>query len=260
MLNPNRPRGAVGLRATLLDLDGTLLDTAPDLAFAANRAREAFGLPELPIGRIALFVGKGTDILVQRALTDNIDGRVAGADFARAKAVFEEHYRIVNGTRSRVFDRVPEALALLRGAGLRLACVTNKPREFTLPLLERSGLLPRLDAVACGDEVARRKPHPDLVLEVCARLGVAPAASILIGDSANDAQAAHAAGATTVLVETGYNEGESVHDLAGADGVKGIFATLFDAAQWILGQPLQGSGDGAVAEPAPGALDGGARP
>jgi phosphoglycolate phosphatase len=237
MGNPDNPAGATGFLATLLDLDGTLLDTAPDLAFAANRAREAFGLPDLPTPRIALFVGKGTDILVQRAITDTIDGRLGADDFARAKAVFEDHYRVVNGTRSRVFDRVPEALAQLRAAGLRLACVTNKPREFTMPLLERSGLLPHLDAVACGDDVARRKPHPDLILEACARLKVAPGTAILIGDSANDAQAAHAAGGCTVLVETGYNEGESVHDLAGSGGVKGIFPTLFDAAQWILAQP-----------------------
>jgi phosphoglycolate phosphatase len=239
MVNSHRPDGAVALRATLLDLDGTLLDTAPDLAFAANRAREAFGLPDLPTPRVALFVGKGTDVLVQRAITDRLEGRLEPADFARAKALFEDHYRSVNGTRSRVFDRVPEALAQLRAAGLLLACVTNKPREFTLPLLERSGLLPHLDAVACGDEVARRKPYPDLVLAVCARLQVPAQAAILIGDSANDAQAAHAAGASTVLVETGYNEGESVHDLAGTGGVNGIFPTLFDAAQWILAQPRQ---------------------
>lgn len=226
--------GAAALRATLVDLDGTLLDTAPDLAFAANRAREAFGLPELPVDRVALFVGKGTDRLVQRSLTDDLDGHMDAGDFPRAKAVFEEHYRVVNGTRSRVFDGVPRALALLRAAGLALACVTNKPREFTLPLLERSGLLPHLDAVVCGDEVPRRKPHPDLVVEACARLGVNPALALLIGDSANDAEAAHAAGARSVLVETGYNEGESVHDLAGTAGVKGIFPTLADAAAWIL--------------------------
>jgi len=222
------------LRVTLIDLDGTLLDTAPDLAFAANRARAAFGLPELPVTRVAQFVGKGTDMLVQRSLTDTLDGRLDAADFVRAKAVFEEHYRVVNGTLSRVFPGVPEALALLRAAGLSLACVTNKPREFTVPLLERSGLMARLDVAVCGDEVARRKPYPDLVEEACRRLRAAPADAILIGDSANDAQAAHAAGSRSVLVETGYNEGESVHDLAHSDGVDGVFPTLLAAAQWIL--------------------------
>jgi len=228
------PAHSYTLRATLIDLDGTLLDTAPDLAFAANRARAAFGLAELPVARVALFVGKGTDRLVQRALTDDLDGQLDAGDFSRAKAVFEEHYRAVNGTRSQVFPGVAEALALLRAAGLSLACVTNKPREFTLPLLERSGLLSRLDAAVCGDEVARRKPHPDLIVAACTRLGVEPADAILIGDSANDAQAAHAGGSRSVLVETGYNEGESVHDLAHSAGVNGIFPTLLAAAQWIL--------------------------
>lgn len=222
------------LRAVLIDLDGTLLDTAPELAHAANHARAAFGLPPLPVERVAQFVGKGTDILVHRALTDDLDGRAGAADFARAKALFERSYHEINGSLALVFERVPDALALLRGAGLRLGCVTNKPRAFTMPLLERMGLLPSLDVVVAGDEVERRKPHPDLLLEACARLGVAPTEALLLGDSGNDAQAAHAAGMPCVLVETGYNEGKPVAALAHAPGVRGVFAHLHDAAQWVL--------------------------
>ena len=222
------------LRAALIDLDGTLMHTAPDLALAANRVRGEFGLPNLEEERISQFVGKGTDILVHRALTNDIHGRVAEDAFQRARAAFEEHYRSVLGSRSRVFDRVPQALAQLRDAGFELGCVTNKPREFTLALLEGAHLLPALSVVVAGDDVARRKPHPDLILEACTRLRVAPAETILIGDSANDAQAAHAAGCSCVLVETGYNEGESVHSLADAPGVEAIFPSLFDAAQWVL--------------------------
>lgn len=221
-------------RAILVDLDGTLLDTAPDLAYAANRVRAEFGRPELPQARIAQFVGKGTDMLVHRALTDDLEGRAAPDDFERARASFEAHYRVVNGTLSRVFDQVPEGLALLRAAGIGLGCVTNKPRQFTIPLLERARLSVHLDVVVAGDDVARRKPYPDLVLAACRRLQVAPEAALLIGDSGNDAQAAHAAGAASVLVETGYNEGQSVRDLAGAAGVGGIFPSLFEAAQWVL--------------------------
>lgn len=226
--------GEGSLRAALIDLDGTLLDTAPDLAEAANRVRGEMGLPELSVERIAQFVGKGTDMLVHRAITDQLHGRVDDEVFQRSRASFERHYREVNGTLSLVFERVPEALAALRQAGLLVGCVTNKPREFTIALLELSELLPRLDVVVAGDDVARRKPHPDVILEACKRMRVAPAQTILIGDSANDAQAAHAAGCASVLVETGYNEGESVHTLAGAAGVGGIFPTLFDAAQWVI--------------------------
>jgi len=229
------------LRATLIDLDGTLLETAPDLAYAANRVRAEFGLPDLPVERIAQFIGKGTDVLLHRSLTNDLEGRVAEEKFVPAKALFERQYRDVNGSRSRVFDRVPLALSLLREAGLRVGCVTNKPREFTMTLLERTGLLPGLDAVLAGDDVARRKPHPDLLLAACTQLRVAPAATLLIGDSENDVQAAQAAGCASLLVETGYNEGEPVQTLADEPGVGGVFPTLFDAVQWVLqsGLPQQ---------------------
>jgi phosphoglycolate phosphatase len=201
------------LRACLIDLDGTLLDTAPDLALAANRVRGEFTLPPLEVTRIAEFIGKGTDMLVHRALTDDVHGQAPAEDFVRGKASFERHYREVNGSHSRVFAGVPEALSLLRQAGLLVGCVTNKPREFTRALLERMGLLRELDVVIAGDDVARRKPHPDLVLAACSRLHVGPSQVILIGDSANDALAARAAGCPVLCVSYGYNEGVDVHNL-----------------------------------------------
>ena len=234
--------GNPALRATLIDLDGTLLDTAPDLAIAANAVRAQAGMHALPVARIAQFIGKGTDMLVHRALTDNLHGQVAPDVFAPARALFERQYREVNGVHSRAFPGVPEALVRLRAAGLLLACVTNKPREFTHALLERTGLLPALDAVAAGDEVARRKPHPDLLLLACTRLGVGPGEALLVGDSSNDAQAAHAAGCACVLVECGYNEGEPVRALAGAPGVGGIFPSLAEASEWLLGRQAAAGG------------------
>lgn len=242
------------LRAILIDLDGTLLETAPDLALAANRVRAEFGLPALEVERVAQFVGKGTDRLVHRALTDALEGTVEDGRFAVAKASFEGHYRAVNGLQSTVFEGVPLALERLRAAGLRLACVTNKPREFTRALLERTGLAARIDTVVTGDEVARRKPYPDLLLAACARLGVAPQEALMLGDSENDVQAAHAAGCRCLLVETGYNEGEPVHTLRGHAGVDGIFPRLLDAADWILQARLHG-----VAAPSNGAAVPGGR-
>ena len=224
------------LRGVLIDLDGTLMDTAPDLAAAANRMRADVGLPPLPLARIAAFVGKGAEVLVHRALTDDPDGRADAAAFARGRAAFYAHYHFENGRQAVVFDGVPQALAQLQARGLRLACVTNKPREFTLPLLARMALAPLFDTVVAGDEVAEKKPHPALLLEACRRLGLRPAEVILIGDSVNDAQAAHAAGCGCLLVETGYNEGEGVAALAGAPGLDAIFATLAEAARWVLRQ------------------------
>jgi phosphoglycolate phosphatase len=222
------------LHGVLIDLDGTLMDTAPDLAAAANRMRADFGLPPLPLERIAAFVGKGAEVLVHRALTDKLDGRADPQAFARGRTSFYEHYTVENGMQAIVFDRVPQALEQLRGQGLKIACVTNKPRQFTVPLLAKMDLARHFDAVVAGDEVAEKKPHPALLLEACRRLQLAPAEVLLIGDSVNDAHAARAAGCGCVLVETGYNEGETVAALAGAPGLDAIVATLAEAVHWLL--------------------------
>jgi phosphoglycolate phosphatase len=224
------------LLGVLIDLDGTLMDTAPDLAAAANRMRADFGLPPLPVERIAAFVGKGAEVLVHRALTDDINGRAGAEDFARGRQSFYAHYTAENGLQAVVFERVPQALEALRAHGLKLACVTNKPKEFTAPLLAKMGLAPCFDAVVAGDEVAEKKPHPALLLEAFRRLRLQPADVMLIGDSVNDAQAARAAGCGCVLVETGYNEGEGVAALSGAPGLDAIFPTLAEAVHWILKQ------------------------
>ena len=163
------------LLAVLIDLDGTLMDTAPDLAEAANRMRADFGLPALPAARVARYVGKGADVLVHRSLTDRMDGEVAPERFVPARAAFDRSYHAVNGRASVVFEGVPQALKRMRERGWQLACVTNKPQQFTLPLLQGAGLASLLDAIVCGDEVQHRKPHPQIVLEACSRLGVAPA-------------------------------------------------------------------------------------
>src|SRR5215831_9355645 len=123
------------------------MDTAPDLAAAANHMRADFGLAALPVERLAAFVGKGADVLVHRAMTDQLDGSVDDATFASARSAFYRYYHETNGQDTTVFDRVPQALDLLRAGNLKVACVTNKPREFTLPLLERLGLAVRFDTV-----------------------------------------------------------------------------------------------------------------
>ncbi|MCA3220063.1 MAG: phosphoglycolate phosphatase [Burkholderiales bacterium] len=231
-------------RGVLIDLDGTLMDTAPDLADAVNRMRADLGLPALPLERVAAYVGKGADVLVHRALTDDLAGRAGEEDFARGRALFFSNYHAVNGDRSIVFNGVPAALRRLRDAGLRLACVTNKPREFTVPLLDKVDLAQFFDATVAGDDVPQKKPHPALLLEACRRLHLAAVDCLMIGDSINDALAAHAAGCPVVLVETGYNEGASVHHLsaqlpdehaeARADA---IVPSLSEAAALILAAP-----------------------
>lgn len=222
-VKPDLPRPCV---AVLIDLDGTLMDTVPDLAQAANDMRAELGLPGLPVQRIATFVGKGADVLVHRALSDDMHGQVDAERFAQGRVAFFRHYHAVNGRHAKVFEGVPAALQRLRMQGLRLACVTNKPREFTLPLLQRMGLDVEFEVVVAGDDVPEKKPHPAQLQEAARQLGVTLNQCVMLGDSSNDALAARRAGCPCVLVQTGYNESEPVSALTQAPGVWGVFDDL----------------------------------
>jgi phosphoglycolate phosphatase len=217
------------IKAVLLDLDGTLLDTAPDLAAAANAMLAEQGLAPLPEGVIRDFIGGGIARLVERCL-QSAGESLACARLEPALRSFGAHYRRLNGHASQPFPGVPEALARLRAASLRLACVTNKAAAFTAPLLDKTGLAPYFDAVVTADQVGARKPHPAPFLHACKALGVAPAEAAVIGDSANDAEGGRAAGCRVLLVSYGYSEGRDVNSL-GADGV---VATLGEAAALLL--------------------------
>lgn len=221
---------ATPLLAVLLDLDGTLLDSIPDLAHAANAMRVELGMVPLREDVIATFVGKGVDNLVRRTLAGSLEAEAPeDARYAEGRASFHRHYHLVNGDKARVYDGVIEGLKAMRAQGLKLAVVTNKPTEFTLPLLQRTGLAGFFDTVVCGDTCAAKKPEPDQVLHACATLGVTPAQSITIGDSINDALAARRAGTVVLAVPYGYNEGMDVRSL----DVDGIVGTLLDGAHWI---------------------------
>ena len=174
----------------MIDLDGTLLDTIPDLAVATNLMLETLGRTPLPLETVRTFVGKGIPRLVERALAGDIDGH-AGADaMAQALPVFERHYTAVNGLHTTLYPGVREGLEQLRAAGFPLACVTNKSGAFTGPLLERMGLAPYFALTVSGDTLPRKKPDPEQLLHACAEFGVAPAQMLMVGDSVNDVQAA----------------------------------------------------------------------
>ncbi len=215
-------------KAALLDLDGTLLDTAPDIAAAANAMLADQGLSPLAASTVREFIGSGIPKLVERCL------HAVGVDTAARRDAalrsFAWHYGRLNGSAARPFPGVVEALARMRAAKLRLACVTNKASAFTLPLLEISGVAPLLDAVVTADQVGRRKPDPEPFLHACRTLGVRPADATVIGDSANDAQGARAAGCCVLLVSYGYSEGRDVREIDS----DGIVATLGEAAEKLL--------------------------
>ena len=213
----------------IVDLDGTLLDTAEDLAAGVNAMLADLGRPALPIARVTRYVGKGAEVLVHRALTDSLDGRVDAGDFEPASRAFLAHYARENGNRARCYPGVVEGLAAMRAKGLRLAVVTNKPAAFTVPLLARTGLEHWFELVVSGDTLARRKPDPLPMLHVADAWGLPPARVVAIGDSLNDAQAARAAGMPVITVPYGYNEGLDVRSL----DVDAIVGSLLEASALI---------------------------
>jgi phosphoglycolate phosphatase len=197
----------------MLDLDGTLLDTVPDLAAAAERMLAVLALPACTQEQIRRFVGKGIPNLVARCLQASAGAERAPGLQAKALALYQEFYFEESGRRSRVYPGVVEGLAQLRAMNLRLACVTNKAARFTLPLLEQKGLASWFELVVSGDTLARKKPDPMQLAHICAEFALAPGKALLIGDSVNDALAARAAGCPVVCVSYGYNEGADVRDL-----------------------------------------------
>lgn len=202
--------------AVLFDLDGTLLDTIADLAEGANRMLAEIGRPLRPLEEIHSFVGKGIPNLVRRCLTENT--HASEAEIEAALPVFRRHYAEVNGRHTRIYPGIPETLAALRAQGRRLAVVTNKAEAFTLPLLERMGMTAHFDAVVSGDTLPVKKPDPAVLFHACALLGVQTSRTVMIGDSANDALAARAAGMPVLLVTYGYSEGMPV-DSIDCDGL-----------------------------------------
>ena len=217
------------VEAVMIDLDGTLLDTIPDLAAATNLMLEALGEAVLPLDTVRNFVGKGIPRLVERALARDIDGRAGTEAVVRALPVFERFYTEVTGRHTTMYPGVREGLEQMQAAGFRLACVTNKAGAFTLPLLERMGLAPFFEQTVSGDTLARKKPDPIQLLHVCNEFGIAPARMLMIGDSGNDALAARAAGCPVFCVSYGYNEGHDVHSL----DVDAIVAALTDCIPLI---------------------------
>ncbi|MFT3663432.1 phosphoglycolate phosphatase [Piscinibacter sp.] len=200
--------------AAIVDLDGTLVDTLPDFVAALDAMLAELGLRAIEPGFVARSVGKGSEHLLRRTLAE------VGAPealYERAWAAYQRHYRALNGRAATVYPGAAEGLQRLADAGWRLACVTNKPGEFARALLAATGLARFFAHTFGGDAFARRKPDPLPLLEACRALGSAPARTLMIGDSSNDAAAARAAGCPVLLVTYGYNHGEPVRGVD-ADG------------------------------------------
>jgi phosphoglycolate phosphatase len=221
-----KKRFPLRVSAVTIDLDGTLADTIPDLAAGANAMLAELGRPELPVGRIRTFVGKGIPKLVERTLTEAFGDAVL---MERALPVFERHYAAANGRHSKLYPGVTEGLLALRYMKVPLACVTNKSARFTAPLLDQLGLAHYFEQVVAGDTLPQKKPDPAQLLHASRGFGIEPGRMLMIGDSVNDAQAARAAGCPVFCVPYGYNEGRDVREL----DVDAIVGSLFEATRLI---------------------------
>lgn len=219
----------LSIQAIIIDLDGTLLDTAPDLAVAANRMLADLGQPALPEKQIADFIGKGVPHLVQRTLETSYGKKPDEALFERALEIQYQHYDETNGQHTRPYPGVIEGLELFKNAGFDLACVTNKFARFTEPLLKTMNIDGYFKAVISGDTLPKKKPDPLPLTYTAAQFGVSIEKMLMIGDSFNDVQAARAAGCPVFCVDYGYNEGLDVRTF----DVDAIVSSLVEANRLI---------------------------
>lgn len=212
------------IRAVIVDLDGTMVDTLGDFEASLNHTLSDLDLP--PVGRALLerTVGKGSEHLIRSVLAHQLSlPEVAGlSNVCSARTVdtlytaawerYQHHYQCINGQFSTVYPGVAEGLLALQSAGLRLACLTNKPLAFARGLLEIKSLHGYFGWVFGGDSFARKKPDPMPLLGTCFAMGVEPGQAVMVGDSLNDAHAARAAGCHVALVPYGYNHGQPISD------------------------------------------------
>ncbi len=218
-----------GIRGVIVDLDGTMLHTAQDLHITINRMRADLGLGPLTLETAISFVGKGAENLVRLSIGVDFSASEVELRFKEALTLFEKHYFDINGEFATAYPGVHEGLQAMREKGLRMACVTNKPMAFTLPLMEKTGLRDYFEIVYGGDSFAKKKPDPMQLLQVCKDFGLHPSEVVAIGDSINDSQAARAAGCKVLNVPYGYNHGHAIQDV----DTDGIVSSLLDAAHLI---------------------------
>ena len=226
----NRP-----LTAAIVDLDGTIADTADDFTAALNLMLKALPTTLRPVTRdeVVRYIGKGTEKLIRDVLAARLAEGEAHACFDTALDAYHDAYEQINGLYACLYPDVVAGLGALRDLGLRLACVTNKPERFARGLLARHDLLPFFPIVIGGDSLARKKPDPLPMLTACERMDATPAQTVAIGDSENDLIAARAAGIASITLPYGYNHGKPVQDLA----TDAIVPTLLEAARLLGFRP-----------------------
>jgi phosphoglycolate phosphatase len=211
----------------LIDLDGTLVDSVPDLAWCVDETMKALNMPVRGEDKVRNWVGNGVPRLIQRALINQLDGEPSDTLYAEAAPIFMALYADNASKRSQLYPHVAEGLQWLKDAGIRLGCVTNKDEQFTLPILKDLGIYDYFEIVISGDTLPLKKPDPAPLLHGANFFGVKPENAMMIGDSISDVKASRAAGFSIVCMSYGYNHGVDIHT-ANPDVVIDTFAELKD--------------------------------
>ncbi len=198
----------------LIDVDGTLVDSVPDLAYCVDEMMTVLGREPHGEVRVRDWVGNGVERLVRRALVGALRGEPDEADFERAYPIFLELYAENTSRRSCLYPGVREGLDRLKAANYSLGCVTNKAARFTEPLLKDLGIYDDFSIVISGDTLTKKKPDPAPLLHAAKLLGCQPADAMMIGDSVSDVAAARAAGFQIVCMSYGYNHGVDIREAA----------------------------------------------
>lgn len=218
-------------KLVLIDLDGTLVDSVPDLAYCVDETMKALGKAPWGIDKVRTWVGNGVERLVKRSLTDTLWEDPSDAEFKDAHLIFMDLYAKNTSGRSCLYDGVLDGLEYLADSGYKVACVTNKAEAFTVPLLKDMGIYDKFLLVVSGDTTPKKKPDPMPLLYAAEKLGEAPEDCLMVGDSMHDVEAARNAGFHVVSVPYGYNHGIDIRE-ANPDAVIDSLAelkTLFDA-------------------------------
>ncbi len=202
----------------LVDLDGTMVDSAPDLGYCIDTLLPVLGLPPQGEERVRKWVGNGIERFLHRALTNSLDGTADPELYAKAWPLFTELYAANTSTRSYVYPGVREGLDALSKLGFPLACVTNKPTRFALPLLEHLGLASYFRLVVAGDTLPHKKPDPTPLFFAANHFQKPAEHCLMVGDSVNDVLAARAARFSIICVSYGYNHGNDIRT-SGPDAV-----------------------------------------
>ncbi|WP_353571764.1 phosphoglycolate phosphatase [Candidatus Albibeggiatoa sp. nov. BB20] len=213
-------------KLVLIDLDGTLVDSVPDLSYAVDHMMMALELPQPGEKKVRQWVGNGIEKLVKRALADDMDAEPEADLFEQGLHIFKGSYAECNGRHSQLYDGVKEGLDWLKQEGFTIACITNKAQQFTTPLLEKVGILDYFQLVVSGDSLPKKKPDPMPLLHSAAHFSVTPSKALMIGDSMTDVKAArNAEFGAVICVNYGYNHGIDIRE-ANPDSVIDSFTQL----------------------------------